>query len=84
MCARSHWVNSVKKFEFIEVSNKLCSIINLFVINFNGICKVLLRRTGMPGAVIVRISIREYDNNILQNVNNNRRSTRSIPHITKR
>ena len=44
---------------------------------------IVLRRTGMPGAVIVRMSTREYDSNILQNVNSNRRSTRSIPHITK-
>ena len=37
----------------------------------------------MPGAVIVRISTREYDNSVLQNVNSNRRSTKSILHITK-
>ena len=37
----------------------------------------------MPGAVIVRISIREYDNSVLQNINSNRRSIRFIPHITK-
>ena len=37
----------------------------------------------MPGTVIVRIRTRQYDNKISQNVNNNRRSTRSIPHITK-
>ena len=37
----------------------------------------------MPGAVMVRISVREYDNRVLQNINSKRRSTRSIPHITK-
>ena len=37
----------------------------------------------MPGAVMVRISTREYDSKVSQNINNNRRSTRSIPHITK-
>ena len=35
----------------------------------------------MPGAVMVLISVREYDSKILQNINNNRRSTRLIPHI---
>ena len=44
---------------------------------------VVLRRTGMPGAVIVRISTREYDSRVLQNINNNRRSTSLIPYITK-
>ena len=37
----------------------------------------------MPGAVMIQISIREYDSSVLQNINSNRRSTRSIPHITK-
>ena len=37
----------------------------------------------MPGAVIIQISTREYDSRVLQNVNNNRRSTRLIPQITK-
>ena len=37
----------------------------------------------MSGAVIIRISTREYDNNISQNVSSNRRSTILIPHITK-
>ena len=44
---------------------------------------VLLRRTGMPGAVMLRINVREYDNRVLRNVNSSKRSTRSIPHITK-
>ena len=43
----------------------------------------LLRRTGMPGAVMVRINTREYDNKILLNVSNNRRSTRLILYIIK-
>ena len=47
------------------------------------ITKYLLRRTGMPGAVMVQISTREYDNSISQNISSNRRSTRLIPHITK-
>ena len=37
----------------------------------------------MPSAVIVQISTREYDSRVSQNINSNRRSTRSIPHITK-
>ena len=37
----------------------------------------------MSVTVIVRISTREYDSKILQNVNNNRRSTRFILYITK-
>ena len=36
----------------------------------------LLRRTGMPGAVMVRMSTREYDSSISWNVNSSRRSTR--------
>ena len=43
----------------------------------------LLRRTGMSGAVMVRINTREYDRRVSRNVKSNRRSTRSIPHITK-
>ena len=43
----------------------------------------LLRRTGMPVAVMVLISTREYDNSVLQNVSTSKRSTRLIPHITK-
>ena len=37
----------------------------------------------MPGAVMVRIRARQYDNKILQNVNNNRMSIRSILYIIK-
>ena len=37
----------------------------------------------MPGAVMVRINTREYDNKILQNINSNRRSIGSIPYIIK-
>ena len=37
----------------------------------------------MPVAVMVLISVREYDSSVSRNVNSNRRSTRSIPHITK-
>ena len=43
----------------------------------------LLRRAGMSGAVIVRMNTREYDSKVSQNVNSNRRSTSSVPHITK-
>ena len=45
--------------------------------------KRLLRRTGMPGAVMVLISIREYDSSGSRNVNSNRKSTRLVPHIIK-
>ena len=45
--------------------------------------KDMLRRTGMPGAVMVRMRTRQNDNKVSRNVNSNRRSTRSIPHITK-
>ena len=37
----------------------------------------------MPGAVMVQMSTREYDSKISQNINSRRRSTSSIPHITK-
>ena len=37
----------------------------------------------MPGAVMVRISAREYDNSVLWNVNSNRRSTRVVLYIIK-
>ena len=37
----------------------------------------------MPVAVIILISTKEYDSNILQNVSNSRWSTRLIPHIIK-
>ena len=37
----------------------------------------------MPGAVMVRISTREYDNSVSQNINSNRRSAILILYITK-
>ena len=43
----------------------------------------ILRRTGMPGAVIVRIKTRQCDSSISQNINSNRRSTKLILYITK-
>ena len=43
----------------------------------------LLRRAGMSAAVIIRISTRQYDSKISQNINNNRRSTKSILYIIK-
>ena len=43
----------------------------------------MLRLAGMPVAVMVLISTREYDSSVSQNVRSSRRSTRSIPHITK-
>ena len=44
---------------------------------------MLLRRTGMPGAVMVLVNTREYDNKILQNISSSKRSTSSISYITK-
>ena len=37
----------------------------------------------MPGAVMVRISTREYDSRVSWNIISNRRSTRSILYIIK-
>ena len=54
-----------------------------FLITEINLIYLLLRRTGMSGAVMVRISTREYDNSVSQNAKSNRRSTKSIPHITK-
>ena len=45
--------------------------------------KLILQQTGMPGVVMVRIRIRQYDNKVSQNISNNRRSTKSILYITK-
>ena len=43
----------------------------------------MLRRTEMPGAVMIRNKYEAVRQQVLQNVNNNRRSTRLIPYITK-
>ena len=43
----------------------------------------MLRRTEMPGAVMVQISTREFNKSILQNINNNKRSTKPILYIIK-
>ena len=52
-------------------------------ITFIIMVKKVLRRAGIPGAVMVQMSTREYNNRVSQNINNNKRSTIFIPYITK-
>ena len=54
-----------------------------FIMGLSGEMDTLLRRTGMPVAVIVRVNTREYDSKLLQNINSNRRNIILILYLIK-